>query len=492
MSIDKARKRVRTAALAILSVIFISAPAVIVENKEVPLTGSKDAMALYIQGREKIENLEDPGTLFDQAVQKDPNFAMAYLLAWNTNREFRRPSAKAVALPTRSRPASGEWILAVNEQSNGNPTAWKAHLDELLKLYPNDPRAQSQMGFYYRNFGDDASAVKYFWQAAKLDRTYAPVYNNIGYSNIALGKYADAETAFKTYIKLIPKNPNPYDSYAELLMKTGKYDDSIVQYNKALLIDPTFFNSYRGLGNNYAYKGDYNKARESYQRMYDKVLNDGGRDQALFSTMNSYLAEGKLDEAMKVSEQRRVMAEKASDVQTQIGLYTSNGFVLIESGKLDDAARQFEMADKLRDDPSLPPALADNRHFGKMSANVRLLIARDQFGPAQAQLDEMKQFISTRPNPNQERTWYGLAGMLDLKQKNYSRAIYDFAKVDTTDPYNWYYTAAAYEGSGDSKMAMTLYSKVADWNQLTPRVIRWYGRAGAMARGTELAKGPKQ
>ena len=491
MSIDKARKRVRTAALAILSVIFISAPAVIAQNKEVPLTGTKDAMALYIQGREKIENLEDPGTLFDQAVQKDPNFAMAYLLAGNTNMEFRSNLAKAVALADKVSPGEREWILATKEQFDGNPTAWKAHLDELLKLYPNDPRAQSQMGFYYRNFGDDASAVKYFWQAAKLDKNYAPVYNNIGYSNIALGKYADAETAFKTYIKLIPKNPNPYDSYAELLMKTGKYDDSIAQYNKALSIDPTFFNSYRGLGNDYAYKGDYMKARESYQRMYDKAPNDGGRDQALFSTMNSYLAEGKLDEAMKVSEQRRAMAEKAGDVQAQIGLYTSNGFVLIESGKLDDAAKQFEIADKLRDDPSLPPALADNRHFGKMSANARLLIARDQFGPAQAQLDEMKQFISTRPNPNQERTWYGLAGMLDLKQKNYSRAIYDFAKADTTDPYNWYYTAAAYEGSGDSKMAMTLYSKVADWNQLdaTGHSIV---RSRAMARGTELAKAPKQ
>src|SRR5689334_576704 len=137
MSIDKARKRVRTAALAILSVIFISAPAVFAQNKEVPLTGSKEAVALYIQGRDKAENLEDPGTLFDQAIQKDPNFAMAYLLAGNTNMEFRSNLAKAVALADKVSPGEREWILAVNEQSNGNPTAWKAHLDQLLKLHPN-------------------------------------------------------------------------------------------------------------------------------------------------------------------------------------------------------------------------------------------------------------------------------------------------------------------------------------------------------------------
>ena len=38
--------------------------------------------------------------------------------------------------------------------------------------------------------------------------------------------YADAEKAFQKYIELIPKDPNPYDSYAELLLKMGRFDDS--------------------------------------------------------------------------------------------------------------------------------------------------------------------------------------------------------------------------------------------------------------------------
>ena len=50
----------------------------------------------------------------------------------------------------------------------------------------------------------------------------------------------NAEAAFKKYIELIPNDPNPYDSYAELLLKMGKFDDSIAQYRKALAIDPNF------------------------------------------------------------------------------------------------------------------------------------------------------------------------------------------------------------------------------------------------------------
>ena len=166
------------------------------------------------------------------------------------------------------------------------------------------------MGFYYRSIGDDTTALQHFTAAVKLDKKYAPAYNNIGYSNLTLGRFADSERAFKTYITLIPKNPNPYDSYAELLMKTGKYDESIKQYNQALAIDPTFINSYRGIGNNYVYKGDFAKARESYKLMFDKASDDGLRDLALLSAMNSYLTEGNMDKALEVNEQRREIAEK--------------------------------------------------------------------------------------------------------------------------------------------------------------------------------------
>ena len=48
--------------------------------------------------------------------------------------------------------------------------------------------------------------------------------------------YANAEKAFQKYIELIPKDPNPYDSYAELLLKMGRFEDSIAQYRKALEI----------------------------------------------------------------------------------------------------------------------------------------------------------------------------------------------------------------------------------------------------------------
>ncbi len=477
--------------IIILMAIVIAASSVAFgQNKEMPLTGSKEAIALFVQGRDKAENLEDAGTLFEQSIQKDPDFAMAYLFAGRTNQEFRKNLAKAMTLVDKVSPGEREWILAAKEQADGNLVGQKGHLEQLLKLHPTDKRVHSQIGNYYLSIGDDTTALQHFTQSVKLDKNYAPAYNNIGYANITLGKYADAEAAFKTYIKLIPKNPNPYDSYAELLMKTGKYDESIIQYNKALATDPTFLNSYRGMGNDYAYKGDYTKAQESYQRMFDKATDDGIRNQALLSATNTYVAEGNMDKALEMNERRRMLAEKAGDVQAQIGIQTVAGIILLESGKIDDAAKYFEKADQLREDKSLPAALSENRRFGKMQNNVRLLIAREEFGPARTQLEEVKQYLASRKNPNQERGYNATFGLLELKQKNYAKAIESFAKSDPNDPYVWYYQALAYEGAGDTKSAAALYRKVTDWNQLDTTGYAIVSQR-AVTRRSELAKLPK-
>ena len=77
-------------------------------------------------------------------------------------------------------------------------------------------------------------------KATEINPKFSPAYNSLGYAYRPLEKYAEAETAFKKYIELIPDDPNPYDSYAELLMKTGRFDESIAQYRKALSVDQHF------------------------------------------------------------------------------------------------------------------------------------------------------------------------------------------------------------------------------------------------------------
>jgi tetratricopeptide (TPR) repeat protein len=466
MFILKTPFRVHSAFLTILFLFSIAVTGVFAKSGDMPLTGTKAARELFVQARDKGENLEDTGTLFDAVIQKDPNFAFAYLFAGQTNSEFRKNLATAVSLADKASAGEREWIFAVRDANNGNNAGQLSHLEQLIKLFPDDKRAQMAVANYYRNIGDSRTALTYLNNAVKIDKKYAPPYNLIGYSNLDLGNFAAAESAFQTYIKLIPNNANPYDSYAEFLMNTGKFDASIVQYNLALAKDPTFVNSYRGIGNDYAYKGDFVKSREAYQSMYTKSTNDANRDLALASTMNSWIVEGNIDKALEVNEQRIAIAEKDRDVGTVIGLHYLAGFILIENGRLDAAAEHYDMAAAMIDDPSLPSETKDNRRFAASIQRSRLLAAQGNFDAAHAELASTREFVSTSSNPNTVKNFNQASGWVELQQKNFAKANEFYAKANMQNPAVWFYQALAADGAGDHKSASILYRKVAEWNQL--------------------------
>lgn len=462
------RRSARVACLLLIPVLAsFAVPTIAAQNGEMPLTGSSEALALFKQGREKAEYLEDAGTLFDQAVQKDPSFAFAYLFAGRTTGEAQKHLATAVSLADKVSPGEREWIMAASEQSKGNSAARLAHLEQLLKLHPGDKRVHTQLGLYYRNVaGDDSKALMHFNEATKIDKNYAPAYNNIGYSSLDLGRIKEAEAAFKTYIELIPNNPNPYDSYAEFLMRSGKFDDSLKYYNLALAKEPTFDASYRGIGNNYAYKGEYAKSRQAYQTILDKSTNAGRRNQATTSIINSWIIEGNFAKAVEANQARIEAAEKAGDIPTQAGFHNLAVFLSIEAGDMEGAARHLAAAAKLADDPSLPAAQKGNRDFAVQLQRSRYLGARGDFAGARTAIEEAQKFAVSNGNAGPNRAYNLSAGMLELQQKNYVKANEYFSKANQLDPFVWYHQALAHEGAGDAKAANALYRKIADWNRL--------------------------
>ncbi len=132
MIIGKIRRSLQTAFVMMFFIIAAAVPAVFAQSGDMPLTASKEALALFRQGLEKSENLENAGTLFDQAVQKDPNFAFGYLFAGQNNLEFRQNLEKAVSLADKASPGEREWILAQQDQNNGYQAGQLAHLEKLL------------------------------------------------------------------------------------------------------------------------------------------------------------------------------------------------------------------------------------------------------------------------------------------------------------------------------------------------------------------------
>ena len=195
---------------------------------EIPITtNSKEALQLFIQGRDKLANVQmpDAAKLFDQAIEKDPNFALAYLyraISSNNYNITRENLQKAKAHNANISPGEKLLINYSEAAFDGNTVEQKEYVNQLLQGYSDDKWVQQTAGQFYYGQDQFQKALTHFNETIKLDHNFAPAYNMIGYTQSMLGNNEEAEQAFKTYISLVPDNPNPYDSYAELLLKTRR------------------------------------------------------------------------------------------------------------------------------------------------------------------------------------------------------------------------------------------------------------------------------
>ena len=148
--------------------------------------------------------------------------------------------------------------------------------------------------------------------------------------------------AFKKYIELIPNDPNPYDSYAELYLKMGRFDESITQYRKALAIDPNFINSHQGIAAALMYQGKPDEAAAELQKITDKASSDAERRTALFALTVVDVDSGKMDKALAEVDKQYALGEKTNDVAGMTGDLQLKGNILLEMGKADEAKAAYE------------------------------------------------------------------------------------------------------------------------------------------------------
>ncbi len=454
----------------LLIILFVVPLNLLAQNKEVAITtSSKAALDLFLKGRDKLENFDSPkaALLFNQAIQADPDFAMAYLYRSQSGGGFKiyqQNLDKAVSLVDKVSIGEKYEILYSKASADGNGMKQKEYLDLLLKNFPTDKRVQTDVAGYYYGMNDFSTALVHFNKAAELDKNYAPAFNMIGYCQSSLNNYEEAEKAFQTYIKLSPNSPNGYDSYAELLLKMGKYDESIVQYKKALEFDSTFSFSLTGIGNNYIFKGDYANARKYYQEYYDEAPMFGGKLSALFWKAVSFIHEGKVEDAISAFDEYRTLAEKANQTTTVIMSYAYQEIILIEIGNPSEGMKCYEKAIDLIEKSILPETVTENFRTYAMLWHFNALTANGELEKAKTEAVKCQQKVESRMNPGEEMTLNSLFGLLEIKNGDYEKAIQYFSKADTEDPLNWYYQAVAYNKKGDTQNANKLLEKITKSN----------------------------
>jgi len=440
---------------------------------KIPITTSSDeARKLYLQGRDLAEKLKatDGRHFYEQAVAKDSGFALGYVGMANTSgtaKEFIDAATRAAALAGQVSEGERHLVLGLEAAMKGNPASVLAHYTELVKLFPNDERAQMLLGTTYFGRQDYQTAVKHLVRATAINPSFSAPYNQLGYAYRFLEKFPEAEDAFKKYTQLIPDDPNPYDSYAELLMKMGRFDESIKTYQKALSLDPNFVASHVGIGNDHLAMGHPAEARTAFAKIAAVARNTGERRLARFWTAASYVHEGSTAKAIDEMQASYALAEADRDAGSMSGDLTLMGDILREAGQLDDAAASYAKAVTVSDSSQLPEEVKDATRRNQVFELGRLAVAKHDVAAAKTKAAEYARQVAVKKVPFELRQQHELAGLIALEEKRAAAAAQEFAQANQQDPRILYLTAIAWRDAGNAQRAATFAAKAANFNGLS-------------------------
>jgi tetratricopeptide (TPR) repeat protein len=276
-------------------------------------TSSAQARELYEKAMADLENLqvERAGDGWRAATKSDPSFTLCWaMLAFHSRDpvEAKDALAKAKAVAVHATPGERLFVQWATGARENNYVAGIAAMNDLVARYPKDKRLLYLVGNWLLVQGSSEPSRRMLDRAAALDKNYAPVFNSLGYLNAYLQDFPKALEAMQRYAVLLPNEPNPQDSYAEIQRLAGNYEAALDHYFAALKIDPTFVSSQLGIGDTYALMGNQGRARTEYGKAIQQAPTDADRIDYSLQAAMTWVRENKNDEADKAFA---AVAEKA-------------------------------------------------------------------------------------------------------------------------------------------------------------------------------------
>ena len=439
---------------------------------KIPITTTSDeARALFLRARMLNETLKphEAHSVFEQAVAIDPRFAMAeYYLASTspTGTELTSHLAKAIALAATVSPGERLMIAGLQARTNADRSRARQLAESLVVLYPNDERARFVLGSVYAAQQLYREEIAQLEKAIAIDPTYSLAYNQVGYAYRAVGQMNAAELAFQKYIALMPDDPNPHDSYAELLLKMGRFDASIAEYKQALALDPHFGASHIGIAANETLLGRHAAALEELESYYKAGRNAGERRTALANEAMVHVDQGGTDAAVAAMERSRDIALAANDVAGVAADESTIGDIFLEAGRIDDASARYARAHDAIARSTMAPELKDDDALAAHYDRARVALARHQLTPARAEAAAYATGATKRKNDARIRQSHELNGLAALEAKDFDTALSELAKADQENPAVWYAISRAEAGKGNAAKATLLATQALHLNIL--------------------------
>jgi tetratricopeptide (TPR) repeat protein len=436
-------------------------------GKFMPVTASSDsARALYEKGMDDYEKLylERCNDDWRAAVKEDPSLALAWAwIAFNSRDTAEVTIARANAKSLLPKISPGEqlmvqWIVKVQE---GDYLGGIAAMNDMLAMYPKDRRLLYLAGNWLMGENSDDQALRIFQKSIALDKNDAPALNNLAYLYARQRKFPQAFAAMDRYTQLFPGEPNPNDSYGELLRMAGNFEGSLTHYRAALKIDPTFVTSQVGLADTYALMGNQPQARIEYDKAIAQAHNEADRIDYMMQKAVTYVRDGNLAEADKAFD---AAADKAH--AGGLDLQESQAHQRMSEYQTDDASalHHLDAAEKALHCRADLPVTDANQQLARI---LRLRAIRaDHAGNnelADKSLKQLENMASTTRDQVVQSAYHGAAGAVLAAKSKYDDAI-PHLEEDQDDPFSLELLSKAYYEAGASDKMHEVEAKLRGTN----------------------------
>ncbi|HEV8484041.1 MAG TPA: winged helix-turn-helix domain-containing protein [Blastocatellia bacterium] len=286
-------------------------------------TDNTDAYQLYLMGRYHVNRMTDDGLLksleyFQQAIGKDPNFALAHAGmagAYNALGGFNVRPPKEVYPKARS---------AVLTALNLDPLLVQAHT-ELAML---------NLTFDW----DWAASEREFKRAIEINPSDSDAHYFYSFYLAFMGQFDNAIAESRKAQELDPVSLVKLTGLAQVLLIARRYDESLEKCEKALEMDPNLGFAHWLLGLAYMYKASYEPAILAMQKSIP--LSGDSPDEAA-ALAHAYALSGNRTEARKILEELKQQAKRR---------YTSPGTLADLYGLLGDKDQAFSLLEKAYDE----------------------------------------------------------------------------------------------------------------------------------------------
>ena len=389
-------------------------------------TLSAKARELYVKGMEDYENLylERCNDDWRAAVKEDPNLAVAWAwIAFNSGNPQEVSAARAKAKDLAPKTTAGEqlmvaWIVKVQE---GDFLGGITAMNDMLAMYPRDKHLLYLAGNWLMGENGNDQAQRMMEKALAIDKNYPAALNDLAYVEARNREFAEAFDAMDRYVALLPKEPNPQDSYGELKRMAGDFESSLTHYRAALKIDPDFVTSQLGLGDTYALMGNQEQARIEYDKAIRFAHNEADRLTYAMQKAMTYVRDGNYAEADKQFQQ---IAE-AGHAKNQ-DLQEAQALRHMAEYQADDSAalKHLKLAEESLDHRA---TLSISDREEELSRILRNRVVHAARAGNQALTDKSLQHLEAMANGSRNRviqsSYNGAAGTVLMEQKKYEDAI---------------------------------------------------------------------